>query len=168
MPPGFLFCEKMKYLCVFAAGFIAGVVLANIFAAHDGDSTVTACVDTVRTADTVRLPSAKTVLPVREVVRTAVRVRTDTVRLRDTVAVADTVAVRLPVVSKEYHGGGWSAWVSGVEPVSLDSVRTERVEVVKTVRESARRWGVGIQAGAGTDGRRITPYVGIGVSWRLW
>lgn len=167
MPPGFFVLRKMKYLCVFAAGFIAGVVLANIFGVHGG-SADTVRVDTVRTADTVRLPSAKAARQVREVVRTAVRVRTDTVRLRDTVAVADTVAVRLPVVSKEYHGGGWSAWVSGVEPVSLDSVRTECVEVVKTVREGSRRWSVGIQAGAGTDGRRITPYVGIGVSWRLW
>lgn len=135
----------------------------------------------------------------RNIERLPAVVRTDTLTIRDTltierpvyrerrivdsllIAVTDTVRVRDTVyisVHREqryYRDGDYEAWVSGYRP-ALDSIRvfpvTRTVTTERNVlRTSAKRWGIGIQAGYGatvSDGRIVgVPYVGIGLSYNI-
>lgn len=94
---------------------------------------------------------------------------TDTVRLpvirSDTVVVRDSVFVEVPREQAVYSGTGYRAWVSGFRP-RLDSLRIERDVAVVSRRN--RRWSVGVQAGVGMTPRGVQPYVGVGVSYRLY
>lgn len=114
-----------------------------------------------RWTDTVRVTQPEVM-----VIRT---LATDTVWLRaESVAViegGDSVAVELPREQAEYIGDGYRAWVSGYRP-RLDSLVMERRVSVATPR--LRRWSVGIQAGVGMTPRGVQPYVGLGVSFRLY
>lgn len=104
------------------------------------------------------------------------RTVTDTmlVALTDTVRVSDTVYVRLPREQKRYADTNYAAWVSGFRP-SLDSIEVYPVTryVTKEIilPGSAKRWGIGIQAGYGIGlaGGKVTgvPYIGIGISYDL-
>lgn len=80
----------------------------------------------------------------------------------DSVA-ADSVRVVVPREQKEYHGEGYRAWVSGYRP-ALDSIMIERM----VLREKARRWSVGLQAGIGMTPRGVQPYIGVGVSIKIF
>lgn len=94
---------------------------------------------------------------------------TDTVLLpvirSDTILVRDSVFVELPRQQAEYSGDGYRAWVSGYRP-RLDSLRLEREVAVTTRRRS--RWSVGVHAGMGMTPRGLQPYIGVGVSYRLY
>lgn len=97
-----------------------------------------------------------------------------TVVRHDTVYVAkadgDTCRAVLPVEQTVYSGEGYRAYVSGFRP-RLDSLRLER-RVEKITAAAApgvqRRWSVGIQTGIGLTPHGIEPYVGLGVSYRLY
>lgn len=91
------------------------------------------------------------------------------VAVRDTLHRIDTVTVSLPFVQKQYKDSNYSAWVSGYEP-SLDSIKifpkTIIVRESKVERKKDRRWGVYGGVGIGVSGR-VTPYVGIGIGYRI-
>ncbi len=91
------------------------------------------------------------------------------VAVHDTLHRTDTVTVSLPFVQKQYKDSSYSAWVSGYEP-SLDSIRvfpkTIIVRESKVERKKDRRWGVYGGVGIGVSGR-VTPYVGIGIGYRI-
>ena len=80
----------------------------------------------------------------------------------DSVA-ADSVRVIVPQEQKEYQGDGYRAWVSGYRP-ALDSIEIERM----VLREKARRWSVGLQAGVGVTPRGVQPYIGVGVTIKIF
>lgn len=88
----------------------------------------------------------------------------------DTIYVRDTIAIPIPVSQNYYRGADYEAWVSGYKP-NLDSLNifhsTEVRCVTKTeiIRERAKRWGIGIQAGYGWNGEKFTPYIGAGVTY---
>jgi len=94
---------------------------------------------------------------------------TDTVRLpvvrSDTVFVRDSVLVEVPRQQARYSGAGYKAWVSGFHP-RLDSIHIGRGTV--SVMRKSGRWALGVQAGVGMTPRGVQPYVGIGVSYRLF
>ena len=88
----------------------------------------------------------------------------------------DSLKIRMPVVSKKYEGSEYEAWVSGIE-ASLDRIkltrRTERITVdektvFREIGEKSNRWSVGITAGIGICGGRAGPFIGIGISYRLF
>lgn len=81
----------------------------------------------------------------------------------------DSVAVEIPITQKEYADSTYRAWVSGYM-ANLDSIQIyNHTEIItETItREKRRKWGltIGPSAGAGWDGRKLTPYVGIGITW---
>lgn len=90
--------------------------------------------------------------------------------VHDTLCRTDTVEVSLPYVQREYRDSNYSAWVSGYEP-TLDSIRvfprTITVHERVTVKEKSRRWGVFGGIGIGVSDR-ITPYVGVGIGYRIF
>lgn len=128
--------------------------------------------DTVR--DTVRVRD--TVLVRVPMVRDSTVIRTETVyleRVNDSTrhptpdTASDTVAVRVPIVQRVYGDSTYTAWVSGFR-ASLDSIAVYRQTQTITVRQKPRRWQFGISAGYGLTPRGLQPYVGVGVTWRLW
>lgn len=127
---------------------------------HDTDTDTVTIVDTVM----VRVP----------VVRDSVVVRTEIAYLvkHDTLThdslTHDTVPVVIPISQRKYSDDStYTAWVSGYH-ASLDSIAVYRSMELVTVRQKPRRWTVGLSAGYGITPRGLQPYVGLGVSYRLW
>ena len=129
--------------------------------------------------DTVTVTVVDTVTYLKPVVRDSVVVRYVSARMpvaggTDTVvahnAGRDSVEVEIAVTQKVYTDSTYTAWVSGWSP-SLDSIkvypRSERVTITRTIRQKARRWGVGIHAGMGVTGSGVQPYVGVGIHYTI-
>lgn len=79
----------------------------------------------------------------------------------------DSALVSVPIEQHEYHGEGYRAWVSGYAP-ALDSIAIERSITVMQPTCGQRRWSVGLQAGVGLTPHGVEPYIGVGVSFRLY
>ena len=79
----------------------------------------------------------------------------------------DTVPVLVPIVQKVYTDSTYTAWVSGYR-ARLDSIAVYRQTQTVTVRQKPRRWSIGLQAGYGLTPQGPQPYVGVGVTYRLW
>ena len=83
----------------------------------------------------------------------------------------DTVrdTVYLPITQKIYKDSLYTAYVSGYR-AKLDSIevysKTRTVFVGERVKR--KRFGLGVQAGYGFSGNKVSPYVGVGVSCNLW
>ena len=73
----------------------------------------------------------------------------------------------LPITQKEYNNGLYHAWVSGYD-AQLDSIHVFRETVIKTIPIKPRKWSIGIQGGYGMTNKGLSPYIGIGVSYRLY
>lgn len=128
------------------------------------------CTNVVTRADTIIKRDTVTAVPDtiyktielgEKIVKVAVR--------GDTLYRIDTVAVSLPFVQKQYKDSSYSAWVSGYEP-SLDSIKifpkTTIIRESKVEKQKDRRWGVYGGVGIGVSDR-VTPYVGIGIGYRI-
>lgn len=122
--------------------------------------------DTLMVRDTITIE--KPVVEERILLQEVFLPVTDTIMMRDTIYVA---LQREQVIWKDSLS---VVYASGVMP-EVDSVKhhiTERIVKEKEVVEvrTRTRWGVGIQAGYGiglSGDVRMTPYVGIGVTYNL-
>lgn len=81
---------------------------------------------------------------------------TDTVR--------DTLYVPMPIERREYRTDDYHAIISGYRP-RLELMEVFRTTQTVTVTQKPKRWGLGVQMGAGYPGGW---YVGIGVGYDLW
>ena len=81
---------------------------------------------------------------------------TDTVR--------DTLFIPVPIEQKEYRTEDYHAIISGYRP-SLDLMEVFRKTQTVTVVQKPKRWGLGLQAGAGWP---TGWYVGVGISYDIW
>lgn len=95
----------------------------------------------------------------------------DTMWVPVTVSKTDTVWAQLPRTAKVYQDSTYRAVVSGFRP-SLDTIsvyqRTKVIAVTNNVRIPPPRWSWGVQAGVGVNaGGTVTPYLGIGIQYRL-
>lgn len=123
--------------------------------------------DTVVVTQTDTILSEKPVPVYKYIHKTEfVEIKADSVRI-------DTVKelVFLPREYLVYKDSTYRAVVSGVQP-RLDSIEVYRKTQVQTITKTIsvpdrKRWGLGIQAGAGWNGRKVQPYVGLGVSYDL-
>lgn len=131
--------------------------------------------DTVVVKDTVRVPGEA--LPAQVIAEEVIRYKyvpvllTDTLIEHDTlIRVKDSVAV-IPVMRKTYTDSAtYRAVVSGYDP-RLEEIEVYRDNMTITVqKKKARRWGVGVQAGAGVGlfNRQPDIFVGLGVQYNLW
>ena len=84
--------------------------------------------------------------------------------LKDTVIKNDTIYI--PILQKVYKGSDYKAWVSGYN-AALDSIQIypKTVYINKT---NTRRWGLGLIGGYGFSTHGLTPFVGVGVYYRLF
>lgn len=115
--------------------------------------------DTIIVVDTVRdtIP-----VPIQETVIKYVQIPGDTI-----VKYLKGDTVFLPIIQKEYSTPDYRAWVSGYN-AALDSITIfpKTVYITKTV--PARRWGLGVSTGYGVGRSGLSPYIGVGVYYRIW
>jgi len=82
----------------------------------------------------------------------------------------DTVWVDLPREAKVYQDSTYRAVVSGFRP-SLDTISIYRQKEIVTVTNNVRipppRWSWGVQAGVGVHQGGVSPYIGVGIQYRL-
>lgn len=96
---------------------------------------------------------------------------TVTVHVHDTIHDLDLDAV-LPREYRVYADTSYRAVVSGIDP-RLDSLSIREVhETILQPYEVTRwkersRWGLSVQGGYGIGAGGLTPYIGVGVSYRL-
>ena len=95
-----------------------------------------------------------------------VEIPSDSVRI-------DTVKelVFLPREYMVYKDSTYRAVVSGVQP-RLDSIEIYRPTITNTitktvVQKKKTRWGLGLQAGYGYNGKDFKPYIGVGVQYNV-
>lgn len=163
----------MKHFVTLIVGLIVGLVAGLLLFRGDATERVEVRMDTVRVVQ----PVAKDSTVVRyKTVRLAV---SDTSRVtiasfetvRDTLhtTVVDSVSVTLPITQKVYGDSTYTAWVSGYD-AQIDSIKVvQRTEsIFKTVPGKASRWSVGVTGGAGLTLKGVQPYLGIGISYRLF
>lgn len=78
--------------------------------------------------------------------------------------------VTLPITQKVYRDSSYTAWVSGYA-AALDSIHIHRpTHYLYNIHRPApsRRWSFGLQGGIGLTPKGVQPYVGVGVTLRLF
>ena len=84
---------------------------------------------------------------------------------------SDGAGVVLPIEQKHYGDSTYDAWVSGYM-ARLDSINVYRRTIENTVivKTKTTRWNVGLVGGDGygMSSRRVEPFVGVGISYRLY
>ena len=90
-------------------------------------------------------------------------------RIEPTDSLFDSVDVELPIEQKVYGDSTYKAWVSGFD-ARLDSIKfyqpTKYITI--TTKQKLSRWNVGLQGGVGITPKGIQPYIGVGVSYKLF
>ena len=119
----------------------------------------TSSYDTLIVVDTVRdsIP-----FPVKEVVTKYVSLSPDTV-----IKYLKGDTIYLPIIQKEFSTPDYRAWVSGYN-AALDSIDVfpKTTYITKTVM--SRKWGLGVIGGYGIGRNGLSPYVGLGIYYRIW
>lgn len=152
--------DLLAILVTLAIGTVLGVVLGR--RSVEPETIVVERVDTLVRVDTLHHP-----YPVPKYVRVV-----DSIPYPVPVpGPVDTVWAQLPREEKVYADSTYRAVVSGVFP-SLDSIDVYSREVLitrdRTVYVQPSRWSLGLQGGVGASKDGLSPYIGIGVSYRLW
>lgn len=82
----------------------------------------------------------------------------------------DTVWAQLPREAKVYQDSTYRVVISGYRP-SLDTIDVYRntlyIDKTQTVYIEPSRWSLGVQAGYGASKDGLSPYIGLGVQYRL-
>lgn len=162
----------MKRLLYGAIGCAAGFVVGLAAASGSPESGKRDAVEVTTVYDTITVRQTRT--------RDSVAVRYRVVRLpvaddgggvhAGDSGKTDTVAVSIPIVQKHYSDTNFEAWVSGWN-VNIDSLNIRRrTDVINITCTSPRsRWGLGVSVGVGWTGRRVGPYIGVGIVWTpIW
>lgn len=124
-------------------------------------------------ADTVTVVKVDTLLIAEPKIEYRYVKEKEYVEIADTTVIYDTVTklIQLPREYLVYKDTTYRAVVSGVQP-RLDSIEIYRKNFTTTVTKYVEvkklsRWGLGLQAGYGFDGKKLRPYVGAGVQYNL-
>lgn len=95
------------------------------------------------------------------------------VTITDSLVVVDTVTklIELPREYLVYKDTSYRAVVSGVQP-RLDSIEIYRPTITNTITKYVEvkkktKWGFGVQAGYGYNGKKFSPYAGVGVQYNI-
>lgn len=133
----------------------------------------------VVTADTIEVVKWDTIVQTKPIAveSKVVELRSYRVKLlgridgssNDSVYNADNAVVELPIEQKVYGDSTYKAWVSGFD-ARLDSIKLYQPTkyITITTKQKPSRWNVGIQGGVGITPKGIQPYIGVGVSYKLF
>lgn len=151
-------------------------LIAFLFGIYKGSREIRERTETV--TDTVvveRWDTVKIVEP-HEVIRYVQRY--DTIRLTDEpriVVTIDSTAI-IPIEQAVYQdsteNAQYTAYISGfraaLDSININCLNTEKI-ITNTIEIKPRRFGVGLQLGVGVSPQGLaTPYLGVGVYYRLW
>jgi hypothetical protein len=114
---------------------------------------------TVVKTDTIRITK------VREIERKVVD--TILVAVKDTILINDTTFIQLPREQKIYTGENYKAWVSGYRP-ELDSLTINQKTIIKEITNTVeRKWGIGVMGGYGATKEGLSPFIGVGIYYKI-
>lgn len=150
---------KPLYIILLLLGLV-GTFLLGYHCRGTGSDNITVRTDTVIQIDTLRER-----IPVP-----SIEIEVGEVEIPYPVIVdgkVDTIYVPVPITQKEYATENYHAWVSGYS-AALDSIDVFPKTVYITKRQPASRWGLGIIGGYGIGRNGLSPYLGVGVYYRIW
>ncbi len=114
---------------------------------------------TVVKTDTIRITKVKEIE--KKVVDTIL------VAVKDTIILNDTTFIQLPREQKIYTGENYKAWVSGYRP-KLDSLNIYQKTIIKEITNTVeKKWGLGVMGGYGVTKEGLSPYIGIGLYYKI-
>ena len=157
--------KKLPWLLAVIVTLLLGYAWGRYSAPSISVPIETIVVHTDTISDTIPVPTDSVIIKWRTV-KLPTASPTDTVFLTR----VDSVEVQVPITQKEYKDSTYHAWVSGFEP-SLDSIYvfSKTTTITKTTPVYVKkRWGVGVQVGVGVTNNKVSPYIGVGVSYNLW
>lgn len=115
---------------------------------------------TVVKTDTIRITK------VREVEKKIID--TILVQVKDTIILNDTTFIQLPREQKIYEAENYKAWVSGYRP-KLDSLNIYQKTIIKEVTNTIEKnWGLGVMGGYGITKDGLSPFIGVGVYYKIF
>lgn len=97
------------------------------------------------------------------------------IAIHDTTLITETDTVthiiQLPREYLVYKDSTYRAVVSGVQP-RLDSMEVYQKTITETITKTItvpdkKRWGLGVNVGAGWNGQKVGPYVGVGIQYNI-
>lgn len=157
----------IKYIITALAGIVIGALLVMLFM-KNGKADSKVDVSTETWYDTIPhympVPVDSYITHYEVVKLPAVRdTITDSLIYKDTL-IHDSVNVVVPITQKKYEDSTYTAYVSGFRP-QLDSISI--YQKTTTITEKPSRWGVGLVGGYGYGTKGFTPFVGVGLYYRL-
>ena len=144
-----------------AVAVLLGFLIGQRCPMNGGEETLTPKVDTLVIRDTIKVTEAISVT--KRVVDSIPYPVTDTLRLRDTLyVVMEREQIRWEDSLSVVYASGVMPQVDSVIHHTENMIITKEIPVIKKTR-----WGIGVQAGVGAGKGRMTPYVGVGISYNL-
>ena len=162
-----------KVLSIILWVLVLGLIGYTMLHLHDKEIQIQTQVKVTHDTIVVSKPIVKDSLIVRmdtirfPVVKHTTTTTTDTL-YRDIVR-ADSVDVEIPIERKTYEDSVYFAVVSGYR-VSLDSIKVyqRNTTVERYIKSKPKRIGIGVVGGYGLGKERLTPFIGVGVSYNLF
>lgn len=172
----------MKQAAYLILGIVAGLVLGGIFGnrctrtdrSPDGGDTISrdVYVDTIPyylpvPKDSTVIRYEVTTLPIAPEAATERTLDPDTLTAAVQTTEGDSAKVVIPITQTTYEDSTYTAYVSGYR-ARLDSLFVYPRREVVTIKKPPKRWSVGLQAGYGYTPKGFQPYIGVGISCKLW
>lgn len=148
--------------------FIIGVALFRIRGLEkEIDALKNALTDTITIVKTDTLRIAEPKIEYRYIKEKEYVTITDSLLVYDTI----TKVIELPREYLVYKDTSYRAVVSGVQP-RLDSIEVYSKTITETITKTIqvpdkKRWGFGVNVSAGYDGKKVRPFVGVGVQYNV-
>jgi hypothetical protein len=141
---------------------VIALILASYFLGRRTPTQVeiitTDTITVVRT-DTIRVTEVKEIE--KRVIDTIL------VAVKDTIILNDTTYIQLPREQKTYQGENYKVWVSGYRP-KLDSLNIYEKTIIKEVTNTIeKKWGLGVMGGYGATKEGLSPFIGVGIYYKI-
>lgn len=81
----------------------------------------------------------------------------------------DSATVEIPITQRIYQDSTYTAYLSGYQP-TLDSIHIYAPRHITTIRPRPKttRWSIGISLGYAITPHKPSPYIGVGIHYRLF
>lgn len=96
---------------------------------------------------------------------------TDTIKQTDTIIHQDSIFVEIPISVKHYKDTLAETAISfdlrGFQ-CEMNNLYVENLKTPIIEENKPKRWGLGLQLGMGVTKEKISPYIGVGISYNLF
>lgn len=144
-----------------AVAVLLGFLVGQRCPRNGGGETPTPKMDTLVIRDTFKV--TEPIYVTKRVVDSIPYPVTDTLRLRDTLyVILEREQIRWEDSLAVVYASGVMPQVDSVIHQTQSLIITKEIPVIKK-----NRWGLGVHAGYGISNQKLTPYVGVGVSYNI-